>query len=251
MVKRISVTILTKDSERYLARCLEALSEFDEVLIVDNGSNDDTLKIATRYPNVRVVEHEFTGFGPLKNFAAKEAKNDWIFSVDSDEVVTKELIESIKKLDPEKIESIYSIERLNHYKERPVKCCGWYPDRVTRIFNRNHTSFSDALVHESIMIPPGSKQNLLGGELLHYPFDSVESLIAKMQSYSSLYAEQSENMPSSPAKAFFRAAFSFFKNYILQRGFLCGYEGLLISVSNANGVFYKYMKLHEKKKGTK
>jgi len=136
MVERISVTILTKNSERRLARCLDALREFDEVLIVDNGSSDDTLEIAAKYPNVRVLEHEFTGFGPLKNFAVKEAKNDWIFSVDSDEVATRELIESIKELDPEKMENIYSVERLNHYGNRPVKCCGWYPDIVMRIFNR-------------------------------------------------------------------------------------------------------------------
>ncbi len=250
MVERISVTILTKNSERYLARCLDALAEFDEILIVDNGSSDATLEIAARYHNVRVVEHEFTGFGPLKNFAVKEAKNDWIFSVDSDEVATPKLIDSIKELSFKDIENIYTVERLNHYRQKPVKCCGWYPDEVMRLFNRRFTSFSDAMVHESLIVPDGAKIVKLKGELLHYPFDSVESLIAKMQSYSTLYAEGSDK-PSSPAKAFFRAAFAFFRNYILQRGFLCGYEGLLISVSNANGVFYKYMKLYERRREKK
>ena len=250
MVERISVTILTKNSERYLAQCLNALAEFDEILIVDNGSSDATLDIAARYPNVRVVEHEFTGFGPLKNFAVKEAKNDWIFSVDSDEVATPKLIDSIKELSFKDIENIYTVERLNHYRQKPVKCCGWYPDEVMRLFNRRFTSFSDAMVHESLIVPDGAKIVKLKGELLHYPFDSVESLIAKMQNYSTLYAEGSDK-PSSPAKAFFRAIFAFFKNYILQRGFLCGYEGLLISVSNANGVFYKYMKLYEKQRNKK
>ena len=250
MVERISVTILTKNSERYLARCLDALAEFDEILIVDNGSSDATLEIAARYHNVRVVEHEFTGFGPLKNFAVKEAKNDWIFSVDSDEVATPKLIDSIKELSFKDIENIYTVERLNHYRQKPVKCCGWYPDEVMRLFNRRFTSFSDAMVHESLIVPNGAKIVKLEGELLHYPFDSVESLIAKMQSYSTLYAKGSDK-PSSPAKAFFRATFAFFRNYILQRGFLCGYEGLLISVSNANGVFYKYMKLYEKRREKK
>ncbi len=250
MVERISVTILTKDSERHLKSCLDALREFNEVLIVDNGSSDDTLKIAAGYPNVRIIEHEFTGFGPLKNFAIEQAKNDWIFSIDSDEVATEKLIESIKALDPAEKESIYTIGRLNHYGKKPIKCCGWYPDMVMRIFNRTHTRFSDTLVHESLIVPPGSREAVLEGELLHYPFESVESLIAKMQSYSTLYAMQSDK-PSSPAKAFLRAAFAFFKNYFLQRGFLCGYEGLLISVSNANGVFYKYMKLYEKQRGAK
>jgi glycosyltransferase involved in cell wall biosynthesis len=247
VLRQISVTILTKNSERYLPRCLDALQEFKEVLIVDNGSTDRTLQIARNYPNVRIIEHEFIGFGPLKNFAAQQAEKDWIFSVDSDEVASPELIASIKKLDPEDSKKIYSIERLNHYRGKPITCCGWSPDRVTRIFNRKFTSFSNALVHETILRPPGSREVLLKGKLLHYPFDSVESLVNKMQNYSTLYAEQSHKT-SSPAKAFWRATFSFFKNYFLQKGFLEGYEGLLISISNANGVFYKYMKLYEKQK---
>lgn len=248
MLEQISVTILTKDSEQYLACCLDALLEFREVLVIDNGSNDRTLEIAGNYPNVRIIEHEFTGFGPLKNFAVWQAENDWIFSIDSDEVATTELIESIKNLDPRDTKKVYSIERLNHYRGKPITCCGWSPDRVIRIFNRNHTSFSNALVHESILQPPGSQEIPLDGKLLHYPFDSAESLLDKMQYYSTLYAEQSHKT-SSPAKAFLRATFSFFKNYFLQKGFMEGYEGLLISVSNANGVFYKYMKLYEKQRG--
>lgn len=245
MVDKISVTILTKNSQRYLVRCLNALTQFNEVLIVDNGSSDATLDIATGYPNVRILEHEFTGFGPLKNFAIKEAKNDWIFSVDSDEIVTPELISSIKKLDVKNRENIFIVKRLNHYRQKPIKCCGWFPDEVMRLFNRKFTSFNDAMVHESLIVPDKAEIVKLEGKLLHYPFDSIESLIAKMQSYSTLYAKGSDK-PSSPTKAFFRATFAFFRNYLLQRGFLCGYEGLLISVSNATGVFYKYMKLYEK-----
>jgi glycosyltransferase involved in cell wall biosynthesis len=250
VLEQISVTILTKNSEQYLAPCLEALQEFGEILIVDNGSTDRTIEIANNYSNVRIIEHEFIGFGPLKNFAVAQAENDWIFSVDSDEVATKELIQSIKRLDPGDRRKIYSIERLNHYRQKPITCCGWSPDRVARIFNRKYTSFSNALVHEGIIEPLQSQNILLEGKLLHYPFDSVESLINKMQSYSSLYAEQNTKH-SSPAKAFWRAVFSFFKNYFLQKGFLCGYEGLLISISNANGVFYKYMKLYEKQRNVR
>ncbi|MCF6201085.1 MAG: glycosyltransferase family 2 protein, partial [Hydrogenimonas sp.] len=244
MVEKVSVTILTKDSEKYLEKCLEALREFNEIIILDNGSKDSTLKIASKFDNVKIIKHDFIGFGPLKNLAANKASNDWIFSVDSDEIATKELIESIKKIDPEKREVVYAISRLNHYKKKAIKCCGWYPDIVMRIYNKSFTQFSEAIVHESLCIPDGAKKATLDGDIKHYPFDSVESLIDKMQSYSTLYANQS-NKPSSAFKAFTRALFAFFKNYILQRGFLCGYEGLLISVSNANGVFYKYMKLYE------
>lgn len=250
MLEQISVTVLTKNSERYLERCLDALTEFDEVVILDNGSEDKTLEIAATYANVKIVEHSFIGFGPMKNLAAEYASNDWIFSIDSDEVLSDVLLKSISRLKPEKTDFIYAIHRLNHYKGRPIRCCGWYPDTVLRLFNRTHTQFNDAMVHESLILKPGTEKMTLYGELKHYPFDNVASLISKMQSYSTLYAQQS-NKASSPSKAFWRAVFAFFKNYFLQKGFLCGYEGLVISVSNANGVFYKYMKLYEKRLGEK
>jgi glycosyltransferase involved in cell wall biosynthesis len=247
VVEQISVTILTKNSQKYLSDCLKALHPFSEIIILDNGSNDDTLKIAASYPNVKIVEHPFIGFGPLKNLAVHEARHDWILSIDSDEVATPELIASIQQLDPHKTDTVYSIARENHYRGKRIKCCGWHPDIVTRLFNRTHTRFSDAMVHESLIIHPHTKKERLEGTLKHYPFDNVESLIKKMQSYSTLYAEQNDK-PSSPLKAFLRALFAFFKNYLLQKGIFYGYEGLLISVSNANGVFYKYMKLYEKQR---
>ncbi|WP_353661216.1 glycosyltransferase family 2 protein [Hydrogenimonas sp. SS33] len=245
MVEAVSVTILTKNSEKYLAECLDALQAFDEVLILDNGSEDATLSIAGRYRNVTIVEHPFIGFGPMKNLAAQRARNDWIFSVDSDEIVTPQLLDSIRSLDPNARNRVYSMNRLNHYRGKPVRCCGWYPDEVARLYNRTHTRFSDAMVHESLVMEPDTRKEHLEGLIFHYPFDSAAALIEKMQRYSTLYAREHKSA-SSPAKAFWRASFSFLKNYLFRRGFLCGYEGLLISVSNANGVFYKYIKLYEK-----
>jgi glycosyltransferase involved in cell wall biosynthesis len=236
---------LTKNSEKYLKESLDSLVEFDEVLILDNGSTDKTVEIALTYSNVKVVISEFIGFGALKNLAVESAKNDWILSIDSDEILSKALLKEIKRADLKDINSIYLIRRLNHYRRKTIRCCGWYPDIVPRLFNRRHTSFTDAMVHESVIVQKESKKIELKGEILHYPFDSVEDLIDKMQRYSSLYAKESSKS-SSPLKALFRATFAFFKNYFLQKGFLYGFEGLLISVSNANGVFYKYMKLYER-----
>ena len=247
MLDALSVTILTKNSEKYIQKCLDALKAFDEVLILDNGSQDRTLEIARTFPNVTIHEHPFIGFGPMKNLAAEKARNDWILSIDSDEILSPSLVESIRKLDPTRTDTVYAANRLNHYRGKPIRCCGWYPDLVTRLYHRGHTAFSNAEVHESLLLRPQTQRvTLQDGVIEHYPFDSVEELLEKLQKYSTLYAKQSTK-PSSPKKAFFRALFAFFKHYLFQRGFLCGYEGLLISVSNANGVFYKYMKLYEKR----
>jgi glycosyltransferase involved in cell wall biosynthesis len=245
---KISVIILTKNSQKYLANCLKSLTIFDEVIVLDNGSTDKTIKIANSFKNVRVVEHKFIGFGALKNLAIEETRNSWILSIDSDEILSYELLKNIQKLEFNDENVIYKIERLNHYKEKTIKCCGWYPDKVLRIFNKDHTQFNNLMVHESLIVKENSRIEEVDGFLLHFPFDSIESLIDKMQRYSSLFAEESQKK-STPTKAFFRATFAFFKNYFFQKGFLYGYEGLLISVSNANGVFYKYMKLYEKEKG--
>ena len=244
MQNKISVTILTKNSSKYLRECFSSVSEFDEIVVLDNGSSDDTIEIAKSFANVKVYESPFIGFGPLKNLAASYASNDWVFSLDSDEVVSEELKKSILNLELEN-QKIYEFERLNHYDSQIVTCCGWSPDKVLRIYNRQVTSYNDAKVHESIM-----KRNLqvskIGGKLIHYSFDSIEALLDKLQRYSTLWAEQNKfKKNSSLAKATLRSIFAFFKNFILQKGIIGGKNGFLISVCNALGVFFKYAKLAE------
>lgn len=248
MGSQISAIVLTKNSEKKIKSCLDSLACFDEVVLLDNGSTDKTIDIARRYKNVKVIEHEFIGFGPLRNIAIKQAKYDWILAVDSDEEITEELFDEINALKLEN-DKVYAVSRLNHYQRKPVKCCGWYPDRVVRLFNRTMTSYDYGLVHESVQVIPGIQRVELKNSLNHFPFDSVAELIDKMQKYSDLYAQENMNRrKASPVKAVLRALFSFFKNYVILRGFLYGYEGLLISVCNANGVFYKYVKLYEENK---
>nr|WP_250581411.1 glycosyltransferase family 2 protein [Neisseria subflava] len=126
-----TAAMLVKNSERYLSEVLSALKDFDEVLLLDNGSTDRTFEIAKGFPNVSYYKHDFIGFGPMKNLAARLAQNDWIFSIDSDEVADEALIESIRAavLENEK-EHIFSLSRLNHYHGRLIKGCGWYPDII-------------------------------------------------------------------------------------------------------------------------
>ena len=145
----ISVTILTKNSERYLFECLENLKEFDEVIIVDNGSTDSSLEIASHFANAKIFKSDFIGFGPLKNLAASHAQHDWILNIDSDEILSGELSEEITNLKLER-NCIYSFPRKNFYNKKLIKCCGWHPDRVIRIYNRRTTGYSEQLVHESL-----------------------------------------------------------------------------------------------------
>ncbi len=246
MYNKITVTILTKNS-KYIKECLDALVKFDEVIILDNGSTDETMNIAKAFENVKIHENEFIGFGPLKNLAISKASNDWILSVDSDEIFSSELVEEILTLNLDNTK-VYSILRDNYYNGKLIKCCGWGGDFVNRLFNKNTTKFNEKKVHESLVLK-NIEVKKLKNNFKHYSFDNASQLLSKMDKYSTLYAQEHKgNKKSSPLKAFSRALFSFMKNYFFQKGFLCGYEGLIISISNANGVFYKYIKLYEENK---
>lgn len=241
---KISVTILTKNSERYLYDVLKALHAFDEVLICDTGSTDNTLELARQFLNVTIKHIPFVGFGPTHNHASALARNDWILSIDSDEVASDEMVESIfaRPLDAG---AVYSFPRDNYYKGKWIRWCGWYPDRQIRLYNRTKTRFTDAQVHEAI-VTTGMKVIPLKGSMKHYSYETVSQFIDKMQSYSSLFAKQNQHRKSSSlCKAVLHGLFSFFKSYVLKRGFLGGAEGFEISVYNGNTAFYKYLKLAE------
>jgi glycosyltransferase involved in cell wall biosynthesis len=244
MKNLISVTILTKNSEAYLKEVLQALDAFDEVLICDTGSHDNTFNICKQFSNVIIHELPFTGFGPTHNLASSLARNDWILSIDSDEIVTAELAHEIEELKLQ-LGFVYSFPRHNEYKGKWIKWCGWYPDRQVRIYNRKETSFTDAQVHESIQL--GSLNEVrLQSPLRHYSYSSVSDFLKKMQSYSDLFALQYQGKKSSSLlKAISHGFFAFFKSYFLKKGFLGGQEGFEISFYNANTAFYKYLKLAE------
>ncbi len=241
----ISATVLAKNSERTIGECLRALRAFDEVIVLDNGSTDQTMNIASAFPNVTLLESGMEGFGPLKNFAARNARHDWILNVDSDEILSDELVREIAHLKLDERHA-YSMVRENFFNGRLIKCCGWYPDRVLRLYNKCQTSFEEKLVHESLQKKKGIKIVPLRHPMRHFSYRNASDLLDKMKHYAQLYArENAGTKKSGPLKASFHALFAFVRNYFLQRGFLYGYEGLLISVSNAGGVFYKYIMLHE------
>lgn len=240
----ISVTILTKNSQKYLKEVLLSLQMFEEVLLYDTGSTDETLNIAMTFPNVKIHRGEFSGFGPTHNKASDSAKHDWILSIDSDEVVTEEMAAEIRRvvLNPN---AVYSFPRHNYYRGKFIKWCGWYPDRQFRLYHRKHTRFTDAQVHEAVVI-----ENMhhipLNAPLRHYSYENVSDFLSKMQSYSELFAVQNKGKKkSSISKAILHGWFAFFKSYVLKRGFMGGYEGFVISVYNGNTAFYKYLKLLE------
>ena len=246
MAINISIVILVKNSSQYIGQCLNVLTDFDDIVVYDNGSTDGSQDICTSYENVHLVEGTFTGFGSTKNRAASFAKYDWIFSLDSDEILSERLIKTLKDLNPVD-DHVYRLQRRNFYKDREIKYC-WKNDTVMRIYHKKNTKFNDNLVHESV-IAKNMEIQVLDGYIKHYSYHSISDFILKTDKYSTLFAEQnSGKQKSTPVKAVLHAFFAFFKTYIMKRGFMDGYIGLVISYSQASEKFYKYMKLYEKNK---
>jgi len=243
MLDNISVVIIIKDGEKTINKTLNALSQFSDVVVFDNGSIDGTIKIAKKFQNVNLVQGSFIGFGPTKNKAATYAKNNWILSLDADEVVSIDFLNnlSMQSLDQQ---TVYQIFRKNFYQNTHVKHC-WSNDRIVRLYHRQETQFNDKKVHEKVIIDE-LKIELLVGFVNHYPYDNMSDFIKKLDIYSSEFARDNVGKRnSSPAKAIFNAGFSFFKTYFLKRGFLDGYAGLAIAFSHMATNFYKYIKLYE------
>lgn len=241
----ITATILTKNCQDTLGATMLSLQRFPEVLIFDSGSTDSTLKIASGFPNARIIQGVFTGFGQTHNAASSHAAHDWILSIDSDEVLTEELVEEIFRLDLNP-NQVYQIDRKNYFNGKWVRWCGgWHPDPVVRLYNRTVTRFTDDAVHEKVIV--GRLQlTYLSSPLLHIPYRCMDDFLSKMQIYSSLFAKQNKGKKhSSLGKAMMHSWFAFIKSYLFKKGFLGGKEGFIISIYNAHTAFYKYLKLME------
>ena len=242
---KITPVIIVKNGAKTIQKTLDSLKDFQDVVVYDNGSNDGTQEIVKTYSNVNLIEGNFIGFGPTKNRASSYAKNDWILSIDSDELLDNELINTLKITKLEK-NTVYILNRLTFYKKIQIKYSGWNNEKIKRVYNKKTTKFNDNMVHENIIITNLKKEELQGN-IEHYSYQSISEFIIKADKYSTLFAEENTGVKtSSPIKAIFNSIYSFIKTYFFKRGFLDGYAGLLIAFSHAVTNFYKYLKLYEK-----
>ena len=231
---KLSVVIITKNEENFITDAIKSALFADEVIILDSGSIDKTCEIAKEL-GAKVYQNEWLGFGPQKNRAVELAKNDWVFVLDSDERITEELKNEIVATLKEPQFNGYFIARLNNFFGKNIKNCGLYPDYSIRLFNKNYGKFNDVSVHESVQLT--SKAAYLKNHMIHLAYDSIEEFIQKQNRYSSL-----NHKKKSLVKAIINPYWTFFKLYILKKGFLDGWHGFVISKLYAQYTFWKYIK---------
>jgi glycosyltransferase involved in cell wall biosynthesis len=242
----ISAVILTKNSQQHLADVLAALAWCDEVVILDTGSTDSTAAIACYFPNVHFhrLSGPFPGFGLARQQLVALARNDWILSIDSDEVLSDELAREIQNLSFSS-HAVYSLPFHNYYNGRLITTCGWYPDRHERLFNRRTTNFCQSHVHERVQTETLAV-HVMKNPVRHYSYNGADDFIRKMHSYSQLFARQNAGKKSSSlTKAVGRSTWAFVKSFLLERGCTQGREGFVISAYKAQTVFWKYLLLAE------
>jgi glycosyltransferase involved in cell wall biosynthesis len=234
----ISAVIITRDAAETLAECLQSLRAFPEVVVYDNGSVDDTIDIAARFPNVKVHCGAFLGFGPTKQKAVSLARHDWVFSIDADEEVDDQLLTAIAEADLSDPGVAYIVCRHNYLMGKHVTRGGWGDDWLLRMFNRKSYRFNDAPVHEKIIAVVEARTVRLDGALRHAAVRELGDFLVKIKRYSEIDSK-STRKKRGPITATGNAFWRFFKSYVIKAGCLEGWRGLVIAVSEANGGFWR------------
>lgn len=243
MLGELSAVIITRNASATLARTLDSLEALGEVLVYDNGSTDETLEIARRYANVSLHQGEFLGFGPTKRHAVSLARHDWVVSLDADEAPTARWLEALAAwLPTADAGQVVEVKRENWLLGKPVQHSGWGDDWLVRVFHRQRHNFNDAMVHESVEVTKTTLVVRLDGCLEHLAVTELGQFLDKINRYSGIRARSDKLRVYPVGIIVLKAAFAFLRTYLLQRGFLDGWRGLVIAVANANGVFWKYMK---------
>jgi glycosyltransferase involved in cell wall biosynthesis len=233
-VNKLSVVIITKNEEKFIAGAVESAIFADEVLVVDSGSTDNTCNIAKGI-GARVVQQDWLGFGAQKNKAVELAKNDWVFVLDADERFTSELQSEVLITLKNPIADGYMVARLNRFFGKNIKTCGLYPDYSIRFFNKNQGKFNNVLVHESVQIKGNTTK--LKNHMIHLAYETVDEFIIKQNKYATLHHKKKNRL-----KALISPPWTFFKLYFIKLGFLDGWHGFVIAKLYAQYSFWKYIK---------
>jgi glycosyltransferase involved in cell wall biosynthesis len=241
----ISVILITKNEEHNLPDCLSSLQGLaDEIVVIDSGSSDKTVEIAKNFGAKVHISQSWPGFGLQKNAALELAQCDWVLSLDADERLTPQLIVEIRSAikDPSG-KQCFEIPRSSWYCGRFIRHSGWSPDYVARLFLRGKARFSEDLVHERLICNGPTGQ--LKEPMLHFSFLDYSQVIKKMDRYSTAAAIQafSRGKRATFGSAIGNGLWAFLRTYILKAGFLDGAQGFALAISNAEGTYYRYLKI--------
>lgn len=241
----LSVILITRNEEANIADCLASVSFASEIVVVDSGSTDRTVEIAQAAGAKAIRTSDWPGFGAQKNRALAHATREWVLSLDADERVSaalrEEILAAIRENNPRF--AGWDMPRRSSICGHYMAHSGWYPDRVIRLFRRERGRFSDDRVHERVIVDGAVGH--LRGDLLHTTYPDLETMLRKLDRYSSdsARAMRDRGARGSFGGALLRGLWAFVRTYVLRLGFLDGRMGLVVAISVAETTYYKYLKL--------
>jgi glycosyltransferase involved in cell wall biosynthesis len=234
-----------KNEEENIKDCLKSVKWADEIIIVDSFSRDKTVEIAKEYTS-KIFQKKWMGYGKQKNLALEKTTEEWILNIDADERVTKELAQEIKEAIQRNQYDGYYIPNKAYFLGKWMRHSGWYPDYHLRLFKKEKGKFNERIVHEAVEVK--GKKDYLKGPIEHFTAKSLSEYLRRLDKYARLTIEGREGR-AGWYRIFFHPPSTFFKMYIIKRGFLDGIHGLILALCHSFYTFNKYARLWEKTTG--
>ncbi|MGS2739883.1 glycosyltransferase family 2 protein [Sinomicrobium sp. M5D2P17] len=240
---KLTIIIPTLNEEEFIEQAILSATFADEILIIDSFSDDRTLEIAKQH-TVSIYQRKFDDFSSQKNYAIDQAKNDWIFILDADEVIDPGLREEIiSELGKEEPCAAYEIRTVRIFMARQMKYGTAKNDTKTLLFHKKYCRFGTKLVHENLVVE--GKTGALKNYILHYTYRGFDHFIGKKNHYAWLQAREmfAKGKKANLFHILIKPSFRFFSEYILKRGFMDRFPGFVSAYINSYGVMSRYIKL--------
>ncbi len=243
-----SVYIVCLNEEENIGRVLASVADFDEVILVDSGSTDKTLEIASQFKNVKASFRKWGGYANQKQYAKNLCSHEWVFSLDGDQVCSPSLREVIiKTLENDKgcdALDIPIVEQKSWSGKRRYLARFVRANCSIRFFRRDKGNYIDVSVHESVKVDGSVKR--VSAAIFHFGAESLEETVMKVNKYSSLRIDDKMAKGKKPSRLKLLLVFPlmFIKNYIFKRNFVNGTDGFIGAMTQAYYAFLKEAKLY-------
>jgi glycosyltransferase involved in cell wall biosynthesis len=245
---KISGVIITFNEEKCIERCITSmLSVTDEILVVDSFSTDKTKEICEKL-GVRFLENKFEGHIQQKNFAMSQAQNDWVLSLDADEELSVELINSITSIKQSGVGDAkgFWMNRRNNYCGKWLKFGGWYPDKKIRLWNRKHGSWKGNNPHDFVVLTEKKGEGKLKGDLLHYTYYTIQEHITQCEKFAEIGAKAAlaKGKKTFLIMVYLKPILKFIESYIFKLGILDGKYGFYAAKYSAYEKWLRYKAIY-------
>lgn len=246
----LSVIIITHNESDWIENCIRSIVPIaDEIVVVDDGSTDDTLSICKKL-GAKIFHHPWEGFSNQKNFAITKTTGDWIFFIDADERLSNEAVAEIKTIISKKEIKVCAIPRQNIFLGQKMYHGGWWPDYVTRLALKDDIIGWEGDLHESLKTKTESRR--LKNPLYHLSHRGITWMLTSSIAYTPIEAKLrfEAHHPKIVWWRLFRVMFTeFWFRFFIKSGWQDGTVGVIEAISQSYNMFLVYVHLWEMQQG--